>query len=171
MLFRSADRLGAVAAGEAHPLRGEPVEVGRVVVLAAVAAEVVDAQVVGVDQDDVGAVDRGLAGQGRQEQAAASFRRATELLPNHGEAHRRLSQCLRTLGDRDGATQALRVAVRCLPSDAAARAELGELLAGSGRAAEALDHLRCAATLRPDDENIKKLVRQLETQPPAAGQP
>ena len=51
-----ADRLRAVAAGEAHSLGGHAVEIRRGLVLAAVAGEVVDAEVVGEDEDDVGLV-------------------------------------------------------------------------------------------------------------------
>jgi tetratricopeptide (TPR) repeat protein len=105
-----------------------------------------------------------LTEQGRNQEAAASFRRATELLPGYAEAHFGLSRCLQAQGDRDGAVQSLRAAVRYLPSYVQARVTLGELLAQSGRPAEGLEQLRSAARLRPVDENINKLMQQLEAQ-------
>ena len=49
---RRADRF-RVGAGEAQPLPGQAVEARGLVIPAAIAAQVVDAQVVGQDEDDV----------------------------------------------------------------------------------------------------------------------
>ena len=43
-----------IEAGESHPFRGHPVEVGRADAGMAVAAEIAIAEVVGEDDDDVG---------------------------------------------------------------------------------------------------------------------
>ena len=48
------DRAGRIGVGEAHALRGEAVDVRRLVVRAAEAAEVSPAHVVGENEDDVG---------------------------------------------------------------------------------------------------------------------
>ena len=68
---RRADRAGRVRGREPRALLGERVEVRRVVVLAAVAAQVVDAEVVGEDEDDVRPVGRRDGGRGEQDQKYA----------------------------------------------------------------------------------------------------
>ncbi len=58
---RRADRAGGVGVGEPHPLPGQAVDVRRLVELAAVAAHVGPAQVVGKDEDDIRYTGFGLA--------------------------------------------------------------------------------------------------------------
>ena len=66
---RGADGAAGVALREAHALRGQAVEVRRLDLLLAVAAEVAIAQVVGQDENDVGRSGRiGRDGPMRKEQ-------------------------------------------------------------------------------------------------------
>src|SRR5258705_8734542 len=48
-----ANRLSRVRTSESHPLRRETVEVGRAMIVASVAPEIVDPKIVGQDQNDV----------------------------------------------------------------------------------------------------------------------
>ena len=51
---RRTDRLRAVAAGKSHSLRRHPIQIWRRLIFAAITRQIVDAQIVGKDQDDVG---------------------------------------------------------------------------------------------------------------------
>ena len=59
---RGAQRAGGIGLRESDAAGGQPVEVGRLMILAAEAGEVAPAQVVGEDQDDV----RLVRGEGRE---------------------------------------------------------------------------------------------------------
>src|SRR5207302_1472984 len=60
--------LAVVIVGELHPLAGEAVDVGRLVVLAAVRAGVGPAEIVGEDEDDVGLGSVGLGSEKKRDQ-------------------------------------------------------------------------------------------------------
>jgi tetratricopeptide (TPR) repeat protein len=106
-----------------------------------------------------------LMGRGRAADAAAGFRRATELKPDYAEAYNNLAMALKQSGDRTGAVAAYRQAVLCQPQRAKYHAALGELLAETGQAAEARDHLRQAVQLDPTDGRARRLLADAEKQP------
>jgi tetratricopeptide (TPR) repeat protein len=70
---------------------------------------------------------KALFEQKRYGDAAASFRRVTELEPAHGTAYWEWSRCALALGDRPEAVRLLRLAVRYMPQNAEARRTLDEL--------------------------------------------
>ena len=61
------DRLRAVRAGEAHAIAGQLIEVWRVMLAASVTRQVVDAEVIGQDEDDVRGSGNGASCYERQE--------------------------------------------------------------------------------------------------------
>jgi tetratricopeptide (TPR) repeat protein len=60
----------------------------------------------------------------RPQEAAASFRRAIDLKPDHALAHFNLGHRLKQLGDRDGAAKEFRETLRCRPDYGPAREAL-----------------------------------------------
>ena len=102
---------------------------------------------------------RSLAG--KPGDAAACFRRATEIKPDFAEAHHNLAHCLLRQGDQTGAIEAFRAALSCKPNYAEAHLDLAEVLAKQGQSAEARVHLRYAADLNPADPRPKKLLEQM----------
>ena len=93
--------------------------------------------------------------------AAASFRRATELLPDFAPAYYQLSRCRQEEGDSPGAIAELRTAIRRVPQFTPAYSRLASLLARSGRREEALVHVRSALQLDAEDPEARKLLQQL----------
>jgi cytochrome c-type biogenesis protein CcmH/NrfG len=70
----------------------------------------------------------GMVRQGdRPREAAAAFREAARLKPDHTLAHYHLGVCLKRLGDRDGAARHFREALRCQPDHEGARRALADL--------------------------------------------
>jgi Flp pilus assembly protein TadD len=103
--------------------------------------------------------------QGRQAEAAASFRRAAELRPNYLDAYNNLAVSLQQSGDRPGAVAAYRQALGCQPQSARLHVALAELLLQDGQAAEAVTHLREAVQLDPADGRARRLLADAEKQP------
>jgi tetratricopeptide (TPR) repeat protein len=66
-------------------------------------------------------------------EAAASFRKAIGLKPNHAQAHYNLGQCLSGNGDRKGAATEFREALRCRPDYDLARTALRDLESQAGK--------------------------------------
>ena len=77
------------------------------------------------------------AGEGRDAQAAAAFRRALGLRPNWAEAHSLLGSALSRAGDLHEAEKELRKAVQLKPDYAEGWNYLGEFLQQRGKTQEA----------------------------------
>jgi tetratricopeptide (TPR) repeat protein len=97
-----------------------------------------------------------LARRGDPEQAAASFREATEqarqalaIAPDSGPSYMCLGRSLQHLGERPAAIDALRRAVRCNPELAELHYYLGDILADDGQEAEARRCLQQALDFAP----------------------
>lgn len=56
MAAREGEQIGwaQVSGGETHPLPGQTIEIGREMIFAAVAPKVVDAEIVGENEDNIG---------------------------------------------------------------------------------------------------------------------
>jgi tetratricopeptide (TPR) repeat protein len=91
-----------------------------------------------------------LAGQGKVEEAVASYRQAVRLWPEAFEAHLQLGSLLSARGKGPEAVAAYREAVRLRPEHAEALAGLGVALAKEGCLGEAIATLRRAVQLRPE---------------------
>ena len=79
------------------------------------------------------------AGEGRDAQAAAAFRRALSIKPNWAEAHSLLGSALSRAGDLHEAEAELRKAVQLKPDYAEGWNYLGEFLQQHGKEKEAQD--------------------------------
>jgi tetratricopeptide (TPR) repeat protein len=99
--------------------------------------------------------------QKRYSEAAASFKRVTELEPAYGPAYREWARCAEAGGDRVEALRLLRQAIQYLPHRSDIHRALGELLAAMGRRDEALHHLDLARRLNPDDRRTRELHEEL----------
>ena len=62
-----ADRAGGIRIGESHTLPGQPVDIRCFVESAAIAAELIPAEVIGKNQDDIRVDGRGLSMDGEGE--------------------------------------------------------------------------------------------------------
>lgn len=71
---------------------------------------------------------RALDLRGRDADAAASLRRAIELDPEHGGAHKRLGLVLIESGEMEAARASFEASLALLPEDAGARFQLGNLM-------------------------------------------
>ena len=91
-----------------------------------------------------------LEAMGRRDDAAARYRGATELKPDHFGAWLNLGNALLALGRLDEAEAACRTAAKLAPQSGEARYNLGTVLARRGRFAEAADEFAAAAHLKPD---------------------
>jgi spermidine synthase len=87
--------------------------------------------------------------QGRFREAADEFRKALELNPDSGAAHRSFARLLRDIGDPFQAIGHYREALRIAPGQAELRVDLGQCLALAGRPDEALAEFREAIRLEP----------------------
>jgi tetratricopeptide (TPR) repeat protein len=104
----------------------------------------------------------GEAAAAKYRAAADAARRATELQPDHAQAHGYLGLALKRLGRRKEAIESLRTAVRCWPDDADGHLALGEALAEDGRRAEARTELQYACDLAgPDDPRPRQALERL----------
>jgi tetratricopeptide (TPR) repeat protein len=99
--------------------------------------------------------------QGKSDEAAQYFRRATELNPGYALAHYNLGHCLLRSGDRTAALTAFRTAVRRKANFADAHTNLGVLLIENGQYAEGLVHLLHTIELNPEDSRANKLLGKL----------
>ncbi len=94
--------------------------------------------------------------------AADAARRATDLKPDHAQAHAFLGLALKQLGRRPEAIESLRAAVRCWPEDADGHLVLGETLAEDGQEAEAVTELQYACDLAgPDDPRPRQALERV----------
>ena len=91
-----------------------------------------------------------LKDQGRNAEAAASYRRAIELKPDLASAHSNLGNALHALKLHDEAAESLRRAVEIDPRMAQAHSNLGNVLNALGRFDEAVASFRRAIELTPD---------------------
>ncbi len=91
-----------------------------------------------------------LEATGRRDDAAARYRGATELKPDHFGAWLNLGNALLALGRLDEAEAACRTAAKLAPQSGEARYNLGTVLARRGRFAEAADEFAAAARLKPE---------------------
>jgi tetratricopeptide (TPR) repeat protein len=91
-----------------------------------------------------------LLGLGRQDEAAASFRRALELMPTLVEAHGNLAGLLMRQGKTDEAARHFEQALALRPGLADAHNNLARIRWGQGRLDEGVAHLRQVIALRPD---------------------
>jgi tetratricopeptide (TPR) repeat protein len=96
----------------------------------------------------------------KYQEAAAHFRRAAELKPDHGLAHLNLGRALGVLGQRDEALRELRAAVACRPEDARTHFYLAEALAEAGQVEEGRHQLDLAARLAGKDNSLPDAVLQ-----------
>ena len=87
---------------------------------------------------------------GQIQEAVSEFRRALELNPESGAAHRAVGQLLREIGDPAQAAAHYREALRIAPGDAEAHADLGQCLMLTSRPDEALKEFAEAMRLEPD---------------------
>ncbi|ACG73886.1 Spermine synthase [Anaeromyxobacter sp. K] len=113
---------------------------------------------------------RALALEGRLPEALAAERRALDLNPESGSAHRWAAELLLGVGRPGEATDHAREAVRLAPGAARLRAALGTSLAMSGRFDEGLRELREAVRLDPRaPEPLGRTALLLATRPGATG--
>ncbi|ABC80983.1 fused MFS/spermidine synthase [Anaeromyxobacter dehalogenans] len=113
---------------------------------------------------------RALALEGRVPEALAAERRALELNPESGGAHRWAADLLLALGRPGEAIAHAREAVRLAPGAARLRAGLGTSLAMAGRFDEGLRELREAVRLDPRaPEPLGRAALLLATRPGATG--
>jgi Flp pilus assembly protein TadD len=93
-------------------------------------------------------------------------RRATEIKPDHGQAHGVRGVALKRLGRHKEAIEALRAAARCRPEDPEVHLALGEALAENGQKAEAVSELTYASDLAdPRDPRFRKALDQARAEP------
>lgn len=98
----------------------------------------------------------------RYEEAARWARRATDLVPGHGEAHFQLGLTLWCLDRKADAATAFRRAIDSRPDLADAHLWLGRVLAEQGQKDEAAVHLRNAARYAaPDDPRPRRALEEL----------
>jgi tetratricopeptide (TPR) repeat protein len=90
-----------------------------------------------------------LARTGHDDAAIATFRKALEAAPEHGDTHLDLGLLLRDHGDLDGAIAQFRAARAILPDLAAYAMALGTSLARKGRLDDAAQELESAVARRP----------------------
>jgi tetratricopeptide (TPR) repeat protein len=91
-----------------------------------------------------------LSEQGRDEAAAAEWRRALELEPKDAKAHNNLGGVLLRLGRVDEAVAQFQEALRTDPELVNARNNLGLVLLEAGRASDAAEQFRMALEADPD---------------------
>jgi tetratricopeptide (TPR) repeat protein/SAM-dependent methyltransferase len=91
-----------------------------------------------------------LEALGRRDEAAARYRRASQLKPDHFGAWLNLGNVLIALGRLDEAEAACRTAATLAPQSGEARYNLGTVLARRERYAEAASELAAAARLKPE---------------------
>ena len=94
------------------------------------------------------------------EEAAAEFRRVSQLKPDHGEAQYNLGHALVKLNRPAEAKEAFAAAVRLRPGYANARINLAELLLAEGRRDEAREHLQAALRIAPGDRRARQLLER-----------
>ena len=92
--------------------------------------------------------------EGRVEEAALRYARATVLRPDYAEAYLALGMAQNLMMDRAAALESLQKAVSLSPRDARARYELGKQLLSLGQAEQAAEHLRHADQVLPNDRAI-----------------
>lgn len=102
-------------------------------------------------------------GRNQPEAAAASLRRAVELEPRDGRAHRLLASALQALptADPHAAESHLRRAVETDPADTAARYDLAVLHRRLGNAAAAASELNAVLEAQPDHEGARYALGQI----------
>ena len=104
----------------------------------------------------------GLEALGRADEAEAVYTRAVEARPTEALPHFNLGNLRFQRGDFEGAIAAYRDAVRRDPGLARAQFYLGVALINTGRLEEALAPLYTAREFAPGDEDIGRILRQLE---------
>ena len=102
-----------------------------------------------------------LAHKGNWADAIISFRAALRVRPNYPDAHNNLAVSLSQLGRNDEALAECREALRLDQDYRDAHCTLATVLLLLGQRDEALMHLREALRLKPDDPQVKALLRQL----------
>jgi Flp pilus assembly protein TadD len=88
---------------------------------------------------------------------------AARLKPDHGRNYLHWGLALKYLGDTEAAVAPLRKGVACQPSDFDLQYWLGEVLRETGRDEEARTYLENARQLKPDDPDLLKSLKQLQT--------
>jgi tetratricopeptide (TPR) repeat protein len=98
---------------------------------------------------------------GRPDLAAQAFRRAIDVNPQSGDAHRNLAAMLleRQESDREALRYARR-AVELLPADPLSHDLLGVALGAQGRLDEAIDHFRESLRINPSDAEAQEHLGQ-----------
>ena len=107
----------------------------------------------GTQADHVGAIANlgtALMGQGRLEEAIASYQQALALNPDYGEVHSNLGIALRDQGRLEDAVVSYQRALTLKPDLAEAHSNLGIALRDQGRFEEALASFNRALERRPD---------------------
>ena len=89
-------------------------------------------------------------GQGKVDDAVASFERALVIRPNHGNAHGNLANALRMKGRTEEAILHFRKAVEIEPQEGKAHSDLGYGLLQIGRVDEAIAEAQKAVELQPN---------------------
>lgn len=88
--------------------------------------------------------------EGRLHEAAASYRAALALVPNHPAVHNNLGNALKELGDHTGAAASYRRALALDPNHYRAHFNLGMVLEAQGEFGEAVARYRRAIAIKPD---------------------
>ena len=93
-----------------------------------------------------------LAKQGRFDEAADNFRKATRLNPDNADIHFHFANMLHQQERPDDAISYYFRALRVDPNYAAAHRNMAFILASRGASANAIEHYRQAIEIRPNDE-------------------
>lgn len=86
---------------------------------------------------------------GKNQEAIANYRQASDQMPNNANFHFKLAVALDAAGDTEGERKQLEEAVKLDPQLAPAQRKLGLLLAHSGDAEGAVEHLQLAVKAAP----------------------
>jgi Flp pilus assembly protein TadD len=104
-----------------------------------------------------------MAGAGRFNEAASSFRKAVELEPGHGRARHNLAAALLDTNDPAGAEAEARKAIEINRMDPSSYDLLGRALALQGKVGEAVAQLEEAARLAPADPQVQDDLRKVRS--------
>ena len=110
------------------------------------------------------------AGEGRWDDALASFRRASELDPNSGETYNQIGVVLKKLGRTDEAIAALRQAIKVAPDTTGPYNNLGIIYRETGKMGKALEVLKLGTTMAPKSAMLRNSLASLYFAQGDAGQ-
>ena len=99
---------------------------------------------------------------GRFEEAAAAFRKVTEIAPNYPKAYNNLGALYAEMGRNQDAVAVFEETTRRFPNYANGFKNLAMAYASEKRVRPALEAMRRYAALEPADIEAKEIVRKLE---------